>query len=84
MSTVKTQLEVQREKYMVWLSRQQAAGKPLAGYATPCCSTLHHTPYPAPGERAWDTLFTCMGCGEMFMKIVHSDKRVQLLRPELP
>lgn len=75
------QLVRQREQYKVWLGRQQAAGRSLLGYATPCCGTIHHTPHPAEGERQWDSLSVCMGCGTMFMKIVTHDK-VQLLTPE--
>lgn len=68
--------------YKKWFDLQVATGRPLQAYATPCCGLVLHTPYPAPGERQWDSLHTCPSCVTMHMKIVHADRRVQLLSLE--
>ena len=74
-------LKSMRAAYLKWEAAQRQRGVPLMAYAPPCCGAVHHTPFPAEGERQWDSLWICAGCGEMFMKIVTHDA-VRLLKPE--
>jgi hypothetical protein len=65
-----TDLETLTQQHEAYIEKCRARGDHLLSYTAPCCGGVIETRAPAPGERQWDTLATCVHCGEMHMKVV--------------
>jgi len=57
-------------KYGEWLARSTMNRVPLTAFNCPVCDVTLMTPYPAKESDVWDSVCTCPGCGNLYMKVI--------------
>lgn len=65
------ELRAMRRKYAAYM--RDWKGRTRTFY-TPCCGEEIVTPAPTSKHETWDSLTTCLHCGQLFMKVVTYDE----------
>lgn len=68
-----------QHRHADYIARVKATGGRILKYKPPCGCTHIETEAPKDGQ-VWDSLCTCLYCGDLHMKVV-SRKRASAYRP---
>lgn len=61
-----------KDKHTEYIARAKSNGARTMTYTTPCCKQSTEDRVP-DDDSQWDSLCTCVHCGELYMKIATGD-----------